>query len=155
MAKDMISVSEFYRFKSWAERSMDNTWRVFDNHMASDFKRFKRLENLEEYVTKGLTKKVKHLEKEVRRLGFWFGAATTLGVIGYKEHKKKIAELNKRINQLNTAVATLNDIMPVGSMYVDPGKGLGITNTEMDGPFTRLLKNGENTSENVGCKDVK
>lgn len=150
MAKDMISVSEFYRLKSWTERSLDNTWRVFDNHMASDFKRFKRLENLEEYVTKGLTKKVRHLEKEVRKLGFWFGAATTLGVIGYKNHKKKIDELNKRIDQLNTAVATLNDIMPVA-----PNDAAITFRPEEDGPFTRLLKNGENTSGNGSCKDEK
>lgn len=150
MAKDMISVSEFYRLKSWTERSLDNTWRVFDNHMTSDFKRFKRLENLEEYVTKGLTKKVRHLEKKVRKLGFWFGAATTLGVIGYKDHKKKIAELNKRIDQLNTTVATLNDIVPVV-----PKNSVITFKPEEVGPFTRLLKNGENTSENVGCKDEK
>lgn len=138
MAKDMIS--EFYKQKTWTERSFDNVWRAFETHMASDYKRFKRLENLEEYVTKGLTKKVRHLEKEVRKLGFWFGAASTLGVIGYKNHKKKIDELNKRIDQLNTAVATLNDLIPV--------KEPDIAITYADGPFTRLLKNGENTSGN-------
>ena len=145
MAKDMIS--EFYKLKSWTERSLDNTWRVFDNHMASDWKRYKRLENLEEYVTKGLTKKVRSIEKQVHKLGFWFGAATTFGVIGYKEHKKKIAELNKRVEQLNTAVATLND-----NMFVPK---VDMTKYDIDGPFTRLLKNGENTSENGNCKDEK
>jgi len=146
MAKDMIS--EFYKLKSWTERSLDNTWRVFDNHMASDWKRYKRLENLEEYVTKGLTKKVRHLEKDVSRLGFWFGAATTLGVYGYKAQKKKIAELNKRVEQLNTAVATLNDSL------IGVPKPEDVTYFE-DGPFTRLLKNGEKRSENEGCKDEK
>lgn len=146
MAKDMIS--EFYKLKSWTERSLDNTWRVFDNHMASDWKRYKRLENLEEYVTKGLTKKVRHLEKEVHKLGFWFGAVTTLGVYSYKNQKKKIAELNKRVEQLNTAVATLNDSL-IGVPKVDD-----VTYFE-DGPFTRLLKNGEKTSGNGSGKDEK
>lgn len=145
MAKDMIS--EFYKLKSWTERSLDNTWRVFDNHMASDWKRYKRLENLEEYVTKGLTKKVRSIEKQVHKLGFWFGAATTFGVIGYKNHKKKIDELNKRIDQLNTAIATVNELIPV--------KKSDVTITYADGPFTRLLKNGGNTSGNGSCKDEK
>lgn len=154
MAKDMISVSEFYRLKSWTERSLDNTWRVFDNHMASDFKRFKRLENLEEYVTKGLTKKVRHLEKEVRKLGFWFGAASTLGVIGYKNHKKKIAELNERIDELDKDIATLNEMwIPKTDMTKYDTKD--VNSVIIEGPFTRLLKNGENTSGNGSCKDEK
>ena len=139
MAKDIIS--EFYKQKTWTERSFDSVWRVIDNLGQERYKHNKRLENLEEYVTKGLTKKVRHLEKEVYKLGFWFGAATTLGVYGYKAQKKKIAELNKRIDQLNTAVATLNECMPV----VPKDAIISIRNDE-DGPFTRLLKNGENTS---------
>lgn len=150
MAKDIIS--EFYKQKTCTERSFDAVWRAFDSHMMSDYKRFKRLENLEEYVTKGLTKKVKHLEKEVRKLGFWFGAASTLGVIGYKKHKKKIDELNKRIDQLNTAVAALNECMPTTVPKVEIKYPDAVYD---EGPFTRLLKNGENTSVNGSCKDEK
>ena len=144
MAKDMIS--EFYKQKTWTERSFDSVWRVIDNLGQERYKHNKRLENLEEYVTKGLTKKVRHLEKEVSRLGFWFGAATTLGVYGYKAQKKKIAELNKRVEQLNTAVATLNDLMV---------PKVDMTKYDTEYVFTRMLKNGENTSGNASCKDEK
>lgn len=152
MAKDMIS--EFYKQKTWTERSFDSVWRVIDNLGQERYKHNKRLEGLEEYITKGLTKKVRSIEKEVYKLGFLLGAATTLGVYGYKAQKKKIAELNKRVEQLNTAVATLNDLI-VPKVDMTKYDTADVNSVILEGPFTRLLKNGEKTSKNESGKDEK